>query len=1022
MKKFILLLMLLCCVAINAQVHVGQQAGTSTNYGPVNAYYGYSYIQNIYKASDINASGEITGLTFEMENEDAIESSDDNIDVWIGHTSKESFENTDDWVDVSTLTQVLTDGSINKEGTTVTITFEAPFDYNGTDNLILVYDANEEGYDASLDKFYYSTNANEEDVTIYYRNDSTNPDPTAPPTATIASPNYPDITFLGIMQGCPAPTDLTATDITTNSAVLSWMEAGEATTWHLEYGETGFTMGEGTMMSDLDMTTYTLEELSDGTFYDFYVQAACGEDDLSTWTGPFTFNTIAENATPPYSTSFEGNMPVGWTTEVISGNEWAYHESESNAHTGTGSLRYLYNSSEAANSWAFTIGIVLEAGKDYDVSFFQRVSSATFPENLKLTVGTEANATAQTTVLLDLPEADNTDYERRGTMFTPEADGIYFFGLQAYSEADQFAILVDDFSVKEHTIFAVNETEPGDYWYSSLDWADYDMDGDADLLIAGAHPTEDAPYNAGNSTTHVYDNDGNGNLTLNESIVLQGVHAGDAKWIDYDNDGDLDIVMMGIDYATAFNMNALYENVNGTFTQVEVGQNGVSWGSISSGDYDNDGDLDVLMSGWNVDDETHGYASTYIWENQEGTLVRQDVSDTIPGVFNGSVNWVDIDNDMDLDIIISDDYTGDAGLRIYINNDGTFTLNQTVTTYAKYYNMAIGDYDNDGYMDVAVTVNDSDYNNFIEILTNNNGIFEHVTELIGSSASASATPIAWGDYDNDGDLDLAANGTDDDYKGEAILYKNEDGMFSAVENTGFLAVGGHSLAWQDVDGDLDLDILITGFYDHTEIDEYYGTSRLYKNNHDVINTAPVTPSDLSSFVEDGVVTFNWSGSHDAQTGTEGLQYHIQVGTTSGATDVAHYQVHGNQWMLKDLPADTEELFWCVKSMDTSFIMSDCSEEQMVSMMSTNDLTNNKETWQVYPNPVKNGILYLATKQLQDKDVHVQIFNLEGKLVLDKHINGADGIMEISVQDLPKGNYFLRYINAVEKGTLHVIVE
>ncbi|MXV37115.1 hypothetical protein GO491_00270 [Flavobacteriaceae bacterium Ap0902] len=574
----------------------------------------------------------------------------------------------------------------------------------------------------------------------------------------------------------------------------------------------------------------------------------------------------------------------------------------------------------------------------------------------------------------------------------------------------------------EQNIFTPLENKPGDYWYSSMDWADYDQDGDLDLLISGAHPREGAPYDAGASTTHVYDNDGNGNLSLNTDIILQGVHASDVHWLDFDYDGDLDIVMMGIDYDTAFNMSALYENNNGTFTAIEVGTNGASWGGISIGDYDNDGDLDMLMTGWNVDDIDNGYASTFLWENNDGTFVRNNISAQVPGVFNGNIAWVDIDNDMDLDIVVSPAYGVDVqNLRIYKRENDIYTLTQKVNNSSSYAMFALGDYNNDGFVDIAVQTTDDDYNNFVDILKNNQGDFEYVESLPSVSSNGAVTPLAFGDYDNDGDLDLAVAGLDSDYIGVSLLYQNSDNQFTIVNDTGFDKVGGHSLSWADIDGDLDLDILITGFIDDEDIGEFYGTSRLYKNDIGSANTAPNPPTTLSTQRDNGSVVFNWADASDEQTPTEGLQYQLQVGKSPGGSDIANYSINNTSWVLNNLSPETT-YYWCVKSIDTSFVKSQCSEEQMISNLSTEEVNLDKNVVRLVSNPVENGIIHLVTSEWGHPEMQVKLYDMKGGLILNKTFNDIRNIIDIPVHHLSTGKYILQYQNQTDTGALPIIIK
>ncbi len=122
---------------------------------------------------------------------------------------------------------------------------------------------------------------------------------------------------------CPAPTDLAASNITNNSADLSWTENGSASTWNIEYGPTGFTQGQGTTIS-VTSNPYTLTGLTASSSYDFYVQSDCGGGDLSSWVGPFNFHTTCDVITTfPYDYGFEdmtANSEADWSQSCWSGN------------------------------------------------------------------------------------------------------------------------------------------------------------------------------------------------------------------------------------------------------------------------------------------------------------------------------------------------------------------------------------------------------------------------------------------------------------------------------------------------------------------------------------------------------------------------------------------------------------------------------------------------------------------------------------------------------------------------------
>ncbi|TVQ15441.1 MAG: hypothetical protein EA361_05660, partial [Bacteroidetes bacterium] len=98
---------------------------------------------------------------------------------------------------------------------------------------------------------------------------------------------------------CPQPADLSISNLTSNSADISWEAVGEETLWDLVWGSPGFDPDtQGTLTEGLTSTSFLLEGLSIFTSYQVYVRADCGDDDLSLWHGPLSFKTLATCPAP----------------------------------------------------------------------------------------------------------------------------------------------------------------------------------------------------------------------------------------------------------------------------------------------------------------------------------------------------------------------------------------------------------------------------------------------------------------------------------------------------------------------------------------------------------------------------------------------------------------------------------------------------------------------------------------------------------------------------------------------------
>jgi len=110
-----------------------------------------------------------------------------------------------------------------------------------------------------------------------------------------SSPYRVGVIFKTTASACAEPNALTATSPTTSSIVLNWTENGTATQWQVQYGLQGFSLGAGTTVT-VNAKPYTLNGLTGGTIYDYYVRAVCGgSNGNSQWVGPLTFSTSLVN-------------------------------------------------------------------------------------------------------------------------------------------------------------------------------------------------------------------------------------------------------------------------------------------------------------------------------------------------------------------------------------------------------------------------------------------------------------------------------------------------------------------------------------------------------------------------------------------------------------------------------------------------------------------------------------------------------------------------------------------------------
>ncbi|MDM8532269.1 Ig-like domain-containing protein [Anaerolineales bacterium HSG25] len=393
--------------------------------------------------------------------------------------------------------------------------------------------------------------------------------------------------------------------------------------------------------------------------------------------------------------------------------------------------------------------------------------------------------------------------------------------------------------------------------WSNAAWGDYDNDGDLDILLTG--------YTSGyDRIAQVYQNTGSGGFTV--VYTLTGVTSSSVAWGDYDNDGDLDILLSGWNGATVIAQ--VYENTgSGGFTVAHT-LTGVANSSVAWGDYDNDGDLDILLTG-------SGIAQVYENTGSGGFIVAH----TLTGVDNSSVAWGDYDNDGDLDILLTGCKSNcDSSIAWVYKNTGNGFTNINAGLPGVYNgSVAWGDYDNDGDLDILLTGSSTISGLITEVYENTgNGGFIVSHTLPGIQRSS----VAWGDYDNDGDLDILLSGCTSSLCNKSRItrvYENTGSGFTDI-SAGLTGIEYGSVAWGDYDNDGDLDILLIGHSGRP-------TAEVYQNNNGKANTPPITPAGLSSSVNGAQVDLSWAAVTDTQTiSNAGLTYNLRVGTSTGLSN------------------------------------------------------------------------------------------------------------------------------------------
>ena len=512
------------------------------------------------------------------------------------------------------------------------------------------------------------------------------------------------------------------------------------------------------------------------------------------------------------------------------------------------------------------------------------------------------------TVSGEIPlEIGNAGFKTTKILQRPLAQDTYFWSVQsidgalARSEWSQEDILnVQQFVSSSQILRSLKS--------SAMDWGDYDNDGDVDLVITGQN-------RSGEAQSLIYENSTAG-LSIKNDAGIQALQNGDAAWGDADNDGDLDLVALGED-SFENRGGALYlADLDGSEQSFRLGtelQN-LSSSSADWGDVDNDGDLDLAVLGQS-DDVIDGVLQSYtrVLIN-DGLGDFEDGNFGLEGLNNGEVAFADMDGG------------GERRFLLARNESGSLINVEQTLIALESSDLAWGDVDGDGDMDLAVG-GIAETGVTTAIYTNDgNGDFTPLdgVQLTGMQVG----DIVWGDYDNDQDLDLVLAGNN----GEAPfldIYENTDSGFE-IENILILTgVDFSSLALIDHDGDGDLDLFSAGS------DAGFSSSTTINDNLESQfnrNPNPRVPVVVGAADSANTVRLTWKLGVDENDSTpQSLTYNVRVGTSSGGDDI----LSGNQAvgpgsagnnLFQDLNGlSSGTYYWSVQAVDDGWARSDWSD-------------------------------------------------------------------------------------------------
>ena len=362
--------------------------------------------------------------------------------------------------------------------------------------------------------------------------------------------------------------------------------------------------------------------------------------------------------------------------------------------------------------------------------------------------------------------------------------------------------------------------------------------------------------------------------------ISEGFFRGSAVFADIDNDGHIDLIVKGrdLDGGWAPKVQVAMGGASGFGKGSTVLENmDIYESTLNVFDYNNDGNVDVLLSCYGTPLLFKG-GNTFVKVENFSLEDNYSLNDddkagekTTERYYTGLTLTADFDLDGLQDILSKDSHGNPV---LYKNNgDGTFTkVNNSNLSPVRGGTMAVGDFNKDGYPDVAVSGWADEVSNDVCVINKNNG--DGTANLNGSCKGG----VDWADVNGDGLIDIIYTG-ESNSSNVVVAVNNGNLSFSPKEiPENRVARGGAAVSAFDYNGDGIIDLAVMGYNDKSFLTKHFS---VWNGAGVKANTVPAAPVALRMLSGDGNVTFQWDAASDGETPSASLRYNLYVKLKDG---------------------------------------------------------------------------------------------------------------------------------------------